>query len=300
MKSEIDVPSSSLGASAAPDRLSALLGQFHVRASLFHTGALCGVSHFEAVPGRAFLHVLRRGSMEVRHRPAGGRELRLPLAEPALLLYPRGLAHSLVNPPHDGADFTCATLAFDGGEHNPVVRALPDFIHVPLAAIEGLRPALGLLFAEADQPRCGSRLLADRLFEVILIQLLRWMVDHPRQAGIGAGLFAGLADPRLARALTALHEAPQEDWPLARMAAAAGMSRSAFALAFKGATGSTPASYLTDWRLTLAGALARSGQPLKLVAAELGFASASSLSKAFRRRLGVAPRRWALQALAEA
>jgi AraC-like DNA-binding protein len=200
--------------------------------------------------------------------------------------------HEFVNPPRDGSDFTCAALDFDGGERNPIVQSLPSVVRIPLDAVEGLRPALDLLFAEADQVRCGSRLLADRLFEVVLIQLLRWILDHPEEVGVTSGLVMGLSDPRLARALVALHRSPYEDWSLARMAAMAGMSRSAFAAAFKDATGATPAAYLTDWRLSLAASMMRSGRAVKLVAAELGFASASSLSKAFRQRMGVSPREW--------
>jgi hypothetical protein len=55
---------------------------------------------------------------------------------------------------------------------------------LPLARVEGLDAALSLLFAETGRVRCGQRLLADRLFEVVLIQLLRWMLDHPADAGI--------------------------------------------------------------------------------------------------------------------
>jgi transcriptional regulator GlxA family with amidase domain len=102
----------------------------------------------------------------------------------------------------------------------------------------------------------------------------------------------GLSDPRLAKALAAVHRSPCDDWPLEKMAGAAGMSRSAFAAAFKHATGTTPAAYLTDWRLSLAASMLRSGRPVKQVAAELGFASASSLSKVFRQRMGASPREW--------
>lgn len=274
------------------DRLSALLERFRVHATLFHSGALCGTHGFEARPGRGFLHVLRRGEMEVRH--PGDRTVQplLRLTEPTLLFYPAPLHHVFINPPREGSDFTCATLDFDGGARNPVVGALPPLLCVPLHEVDGLQPALDLLFSETDRMRCGSRLLADRLFEVVLIQLLRWIIDHPRQAGIARGLITGLADPRLARALVALHRAPGDAWPLAKMAATAGMSRSAFAQAFKEATGTTPAAYLTDWRLSLAATMVRAGQPVKRVATELGFAGASSLSKASRQRLGTSPREW--------
>ncbi|MGB3289682.1 MAG: AraC family transcriptional regulator [Burkholderiaceae bacterium] len=274
------------------DRLSAVLDRFRVQAALFHTGKLCGNQTFEPLPGRAFIHVLRRGNMEVRHSPGETEATRLHLAEPTLLLYPRPLRHVFVNPPKDGTDFTCATLDFDGGWRNPIVQSLPSMIHVPVDEVDGLGPTLDLLFAEADHVRCGSRLLANRLFEVVLIQLLRWIVDHPAKVGVSSGLIMGLSDPRLAKSLVALHRAPHDDWTLERMAAVAGMSRSAFAATFKAATGTTPAAYLTDWRLTLATSMMRAGRPVKSIAAELGFAGSASLSKAFRQRMGMSPREW--------
>lgn len=295
MKSTKHDRASSLADSDAPggiDRLSTLLDRFHVRASLFQRGTLCGRTTFEAQPDRAFLHVLRRGRMQVEHPARIGAPRRVVVDEPTMLLYPRAVPHAFVNPPREGADFTCATLRFAGGDRNPIVAALPPLVRVPLDAVPGLRPSLDLLFAETDQVRCGSRLLADRLFEVVLIQLLRWIIDHPHAVGVSSGLMMGLSDPRLARALVALHGAPQDDWTLTRMAAVAGMSRSAFAASFRDVTGTTPAAYLTDWRLTVAATLLRAGQPQKLVAVESGFSTASSLSRAFKQRFGAAPREW--------
>jgi transcriptional regulator GlxA family with amidase domain len=130
------------------------------------------------------------------------------------------------------------------------------------------------------------------LFDVVLIQLLRWIIDHPAQAGVSHGVIMGLSDPRLARALVALHQAPHENWPLERMAAVAGMSRSAFAATFRQATGTTPVAYAVDWRLSLAASMMRAGRQMKQAAAQLGFASASSFSKVFRQRMGVSPREW--------
>ncbi|MFX8102572.1 cupin domain-containing protein, partial [Acinetobacter baumannii] len=54
------------------DRLSPLFERFRVRASLCHSGPLCGVTHFDAQPGRGFLHVMRNGEMEIRHRADAG------------------------------------------------------------------------------------------------------------------------------------------------------------------------------------------------------------------------------------
>ena len=195
----------------------------------------------------------------------------------------------------DGVDLTCASLSFDGDERNPLVRALPPLILLPLRQVNGLDDSLSLLFAETDQVRCGQRLLADRLFEVVLIQLLRWLIDNAELAGIPRGLITGFADPRIARTLVALHRQPGASWSLERMAAEAGMSRSAFANAFREGVGQTPADYLADWRLTLAQSRLRDGQAVGLVADLLGYANASALSRLFRQRLGLSPREWLRQ-----
>src|SRR5690606_1601753 len=134
--------------------------------------------------------------------------------EPTLLLYPRPFTHRFHNPPAEGSDFTCARLAFEGGAQHPLARALPALVAVPLARVPGLGAALDLLFAETDRVRCGQRLLANRLLEVVVLQLLRWLLDHPQETGVRPGLITGLSDPRLARALAAVHDDPGAPWSL--------------------------------------------------------------------------------------
>ncbi|MCE4557759.1 AraC family transcriptional regulator [Roseateles cellulosilyticus] len=272
------------------DRLSPLFERFRVRASLFHAGPLCGVTHFDARAGRGFLHVMRNGEMEISHAADSGLVERQWVREPSLVFYPRPLAHDFHNAPAEGADFVCATLDFEAG--HPLVHALPPLIVLPLSGVDGIAATLALLFGEAERVRCGQRLLADRLFEVLLLQLLRWMLDQ-RDAPLPLGLMRGLSDARLARALTALHARPGDAWTLAGMADAAGMSRSRFADAFRDALGQTPADYLAGWRLAIARSELRAGKPLKVLAAELGYANASALSRLFaQRHAGLSPRAW--------
>ena len=59
--------------------------------------------------------------------------------------------------------------------------------------------------------------------------------------------------------LTALHDAPHEDWDVTNLASVAGMSRSRFASRFSESVGQSPHAYLTHWRMTLARELLRSG-----------------------------------------
>ncbi|MCM3778877.1 AraC family transcriptional regulator [Microbacterium hydrocarbonoxydans] len=276
----------------AVDRLTPLLARFRVHTRLFHTGPLCGVTAFPAEIGRGFLHVLREGEMEMEVSRGDGSSERIAVTQPSLLFFPRPTEHVFVNAPTEGSDFACATVELDGGAQHPLVRALPSVVVLPLDEIASLRPALDLLFAEVDSSRCGHPILIDRLFEVVLIQLLRWMLDNPERLALPSGLLSGLADERLARALSAVHEAPGEPWTLHSLARAATMSRSAFAARFKDVVGTTPADYLTEWRLTIAQEQLRAGTPVGTIATDLGYASASAFSRAFSQRLGCSPRAW--------
>lgn len=277
---------------ATVDRISPLLDRFRVRTRVFHTGPLCGVTTFAAQPGRGFLHVLRRGEMTVTHQCSDGRLTTTAVDRPSLLLYPRPLEHAFHNAPTEDSDFACATLDFEGGSTHPLVRTLPPVVALPLDAVAVLEPSLELLFSEIDNVRCGQRVLADRLFEVVLIQLFRWMLDHTDELGLPAGLLPGLADERLARVLIAIHQSPGRPWTLTTMAREAAMSRSSFAAAFKQTVGQTPAGYLTDWRLTIAQDQLRRGATVSSIAVELGYSNPSAFSRVFTQRLGCSPRAW--------
>jgi AraC-like DNA-binding protein len=286
------MPNRPASVTAPVDRLSTLFERFRVRAHLFHAGPLCGLTRFAAEPGRGFLHVLQRGELRLRHHAGSALPRTRTITEPTLIFCPRPLAHDFRTAATDGSDFVCATLDFEGGDAHPLARALPPLVLLPLARLPERQHTLALLFAETEQLRCGRRLLADRLFEVLLLQLLRWLLDHPTEAPLPPGLLAGLADERLAQALVAVHDEPGAPWTLESMAARAGLSRSAFAARFKQVLGLGPAEYLAHWRVALAMGLLREGVSIKAAAARLGYAGPSSLSRVFTQVAGRAPREW--------
>lgn len=267
------------------DRLQALLQHFSVSAQVFHAGALCGVSDLTGDVHAGQMHLVRSGNVEVVHPGAGG----LRITEPSLLLYPRPTPHYFVTDPEVGAEFACAHLHFTGGAAHPIAAALPAVVCLPLARMEGAQATLALLFEEAFEQRCGRQALLDRLFEVVLIQVLRELMDQGRA---GVGMLAGLAHPQLRLAIVAMHETPQTDWTLDSLAARAGMSRSVFASQFRETVGCTPGVYLQRWRVGLAQRALRLGRPLKLIAQEVGYGSEAALSRAFKAQSGLSPRDW--------
>jgi AraC-like DNA-binding protein len=277
---------------AALDRLSAVLERFRIQTRLSFSGAMCGLHRFPQREGVGYLHLLRSGSVEVTYPNVRPKRESIKITEPTVFLYARSLAHHFRNPPKNGSDFTCAEIEFDGGSAHLIARALPDAVVIPLREIEGLQASLELLFAETSRVQCGQRILADRLFEVVLIQLLRWLLDHPTSVGIDTGLVAGLSSPKIAKALTAIHEAPEGSWSVEKLACESAMSRTAFATEFKALVGKSPAEYLAEWRMAIVKSRLRDGASLKLLAAELGYSNQSALSRAFTNLHGQSPREW--------
>ncbi len=235
------------------------------------------------------MHLVRSGAMEVIH--PGGPTLQIDV--PSLVFYPRPLSRRFVTDVARGADLACAELTFEGGAANPIASALPDVVCVPLESIEGAEHMLARLFEEAFGSNCGRHALVDRLFEVVLIQLLRHLMETD---GVRGGMLAGLSHPRLRKALVAMHGQPAREWSLETLANLAGMSRSVFAGTFRDIVGSTPGAYLQGWRIRLAQRALREGRQLKMIATDVGYGSEAALSRAFKMQCGMGPREWRQQA----
>lgn len=266
------------------DRLASLMAHFPVKAQVFNAGPLCGVNTLESDGTHGQLHLVRSGTLTVSH----GRST-LQIEKPSLLLFPRPLTHRFTSDAERGADVVCANLSFDGGADNPIASALPEVVCLPLEAVGGSAPVLALLFEEAFEQRCGRTALVERLFEVVMIQVLRQLMESGKVQG---GLLSGLSHPRLRHALVALHEEPAKEWTLNELAGVANMSRSVFASTFRSVVGITPGQYLQGWRVRISQMALRRGRPLKLIAAEVGYGSEAAFSRAFKAQTGQSPREW--------
>ena len=267
------------------DRLQSLLQRFTVSAHLFYSGPLCGIHDFDGSNGRGQLHLVRRGPVEARHSVAADARI----DQPSLLLYPRLLAHRFITDAQTGADLACADITLGSDSASPIAQALPSVVIMPLTELPAATAVLALLFDEAFSENCGRRYLVDRLFEVVLVLILRRLLDGDR---LRTGALAGLAHPQLAKALVAMHDAPAQPWTLARLAQQAGMSRSRFAEVFARVVGVPAATYLARYRISLAQDLLRRERPLALIADDVGYGSAAALSRAFSQHSGCSPRAW--------
>jgi AraC-like DNA-binding protein len=94
------------------------------------------------------------------------------------------------------------------------------------------------------------------------------------------GWLAGLRDCSVGRALACLHERPEDDWTLEKLAKAVGLSRSALAERFAHFVGDPPMQYLTRWRMQVAARLLADGQAkVSTVALQVGYDSVAAFSR---------------------
>lgn len=171
-----------------------------------------------------------------------------------------------------------------------LVTLLPRLVHV--RGEPRLATLVQLVGEESRAWRPARDVILTRLLEVLLIEALR------SGAGSAAspGLLRGLADPRLAVAIRAVHEHPEQAWTVLQLAQQAALSRSAFFERFSRAVGIAPMEYVLSWRMALAKRLLRRpGLAIADVAERVGYSSASTFSVAFTRHIGMAPARYARQ-----
>ena len=267
------------------DPLAPIFEKFSLSARMFYSGKLCGTTPDHDSEHSGYLHVLKRGTLKIIRPDAR----QIIIDKPSIVFFPHPRPHRLGASQQVGAELVCATIDFGSGMLNPLIASFPDPFVLPLDALPELAPALQLLFSEAFSQSPARQAAVNRLFEYVLVLLIRSAMDARL---IRSGLLMGLSDPRLARAMDAMHKRPQVSWSLEQLAHAAGMSRARFAAQFRKAVGRTPFDYLTDWRMAVAQTMLREGKSLKRIAPAAGYANSSALSRIFTRRLGMPPSEW--------
>lgn len=170
--------------------------------------------------------------------------------------------------------------------HNPMMAALPQMVHFDLTEGGDTLDLVQLMLAEAAGRRCGAQSVVNRLGEVLMVRLLRRQIE---QGATEPGLLAGLADPRLSRAIVAMHDHPGRLWTNADLAQQAGLSLSRFSELFSAEVGETPMGYLRRWRLTLAHQDLERGARVEAVARRYAYGSPEGFARAFRKAYGRAP-----------
>lgn len=179
------------------------------------------------------------------------------------------------------------------GHAQLLLDVLPAFVHLKQGAGQAsLRGPVEQMMTELRNPQPGWFLAAQQSVYSMLVLVLRMHLEQDARGGMG--WLSALAHPQLGRAMKRIHEAPSHPWTVQMLADTAHMSRTSFAGQFRRTVGQSPLEYLTRWRMRLAAdRLVHSKDSVSDIARAAGYESESAFSAAFKRRLGVSPRRYA-------
>ncbi len=271
---------------------------------------------FSAVAGKAQFHFISRGPVLLRM--ASGEQFTLESGD--ALFIPNGDGHALLSDPQAAvvnvaqlnSETVCSTVScinaggqpdcperavifsgcmdFELGGMQPLVKAMPEVMRVSclLHTWPEIQPLLAAMERESLTRQAGYAGILARLADVVAALIVRGWVACG--CGNATGWVQVLRDPRLAKAIYAMHQRPGVNWKVEDLAREAGLSRSLFAECFLAATGTTPARYLTELRMRLAVQyITHEGQALEKVAFRLGYQSLAAFSRAFKRITGQPP-----------
>lgn len=302
------------------DLLSDVLGHMKLRGTLYFR--TCFTSPWGVkVPSYGNVsrfHYAHRGRCAVR---VEGVEQVLQLEQGDLIIINRGVAHKLLSEREEesraaeletviaDSGFTgygtlvygnedsdqdtqlvCGHFAFDEKAKHPLIDQLPPYILVrDYGDMAGswMEHTLKLIGAEAATDRMGASLISLKLSEIIFTQALRSYLNSTENRN---PQLRGFVDPKISKALEAMHLNPGHPWKLDELSAISGLSRTSFATRFSELMSETPLAYITNWRMELARALLiESDSPIIDIAEKSGYQSEASFGRIFKKHFDLAP-----------
>jgi AraC-like DNA-binding protein len=277
--------------------LEAVLNSYQLRVEIVMNARYCGDWYEKEPETRAGqFHLIGEGSCWVSSPvlPAP-----VALQKGDLIVFPAGARHTLSNSADacpvgastsDTTSMLCGEMEFVFGSYNPVMDALPRCLLVRSSdGGEAFRHLASVLLSLSAEPVLGQRTMMNKLADGLFTMAV---CAHARQSGDARGVFAALLDPRLSKALAALHTDPARSWSLQQLADVAAMSRTVFAARFNDVVGMPPMQYLARWRIAEAKRLLTDRRlSMAGIAERVGYSTEAAFRRMFKRIEGIAPKR---------
>lgn len=187
----------------------------------------------------------------------------------------------------DGMVLLCGTVDVTYRYLNDFFDYLPAPIIIQASPDDPISHAFEEIVREMTAPRAGTGAMLSALFQQCFIELLR-------RQGIGGECaiewLSALEDPRLNKVVDEIIDKPGGHYSLDLLAEKCMMSRTTFSERFHKAFGRPAMDFVREVRLRGAARLLRQTQdPIKTIAARMGYASRSNFSHSFSEFFGVAP-----------
>lgn len=277
------------------DALSDILRLLNLRASVYFHSTFCGSWKLESTDEHlSTFHLVARGSCQLII-PSLNKQLNLQGGD--LIILPRNVSHSIKEESAEACSdeqrltsLICGYFDFQQQPRNPVLEAMPDYVHIKsedLVESSILNDVLRFMAHETDAGLPGADVIVDKLSEVLFIYAIR---AHIQQDDVKTGYLKLLMDEKLRSVIKQVHEKPEQQWSVGSLAEYAGMSRSSFASYFHEKSSITPMQYVTSFRMHYAcKALEETQQSVAQIAGKTGYTTEASFRKAFKNYFGIGP-----------
>ncbi|MGU3419787.1 AraC family transcriptional regulator [Methylobacterium sp. D54C] len=277
-----DLPEGGPRSAASGDLLSHVLAQIRLTGDRVESRPVAPGERLDLDAGAGHVLVVIAGALILE---GDGESLAVGAGD--LLFLPRGLGTGRLVAA-EGADVVACRFWFDPYTLRSMIALLPR--HICIRREEGAGWLDGLvhfLLVETTDAEPGAALMISRIIDLAVIRTLRTWVHLGRTSG----WLAGLADPRIARALKIMHERPLQRWSVEALSDVAGMSRSSFCERFNALVGRSPLRYQNEWRLNLARDMLAAGDArVGEIGLRVGYESEAAFSRAYKALFGHSPR----------
>jgi len=218
---------------------------------------------------------------------------------------PTTVVDDLFLPPAEGR---LATISFGGGGAQtrilcgfiasesgpcPLLDTLPEILIIgieDIATLNWLEASIAMAARELTSGRVSSSAVMAQLSRLLLVEALRAYLEtekHPK------GWLAGMANPRIARALAHIHHSIENPASIEDLAEEVGMSRSTFVQTFSELIGMSPGRYALSQRIKIAEMLlGETDLTTSEIAYRAGYDAPEAFSRAFKRETGISPVEW--------
>lgn len=312
------------------DAYSAILGTLKLKGALFFSADFTAPWFIEAPASPQLAQVLQLGPVHVVsfHLLTDGQAtVRMHAGETTglvagdIVVFPHGDAHHMLSvdgacqvqdaavlrkvQAHDlsplrlgggGARtrFVCGYMACDPFFCRTILDGLPAVLRVNVRSEPAglwLEQTILHLLEEVSSQAAGTEAVLAKLAEALFTDTLRRHAASLPESH--TGWLAAVRDPYVAKALALLHRDTVRPWSIAALAQEVGLSRTVLVERFTRLLGIPPITYLTRWRLQLAGrALASTSRRTCEIAEDVGYESEAAFNRAFKREMGLPPARF--------
>lgn len=280
------------------EALSDLIRLFRMHVEVYHNAQICGNWLYrESHLGDTSFHMVTKGECNL---DVPG-HLNTILNAGDLVIFPREIPHTMYPVGEEfeeqkvipfsqvqgesGTGMLCGQASFDHTGSQYLIDALPKVFLVRFnEENEWVCNLIKMIMTESVNPNIASQAILNRLSELLFIYALRQhLIDHEGNLGI----LALYSEPRIQKAIAAIHSSPAHNWTLETLAKEANMSRTSFAEKFRQLSEWTPAKYLTWWRMQLAWSKLSQGDGSAEVADHVGYKSEAAFSRAFQKHFDI-------------